>query len=67
MAKNENANVLDTARDRAIAGGEAARRSAKGGKSGGGLGGQKAGGIKGGARRKTHAGAKKGSPSVASD
>jgi hypothetical protein len=42
--------------------GEAAKRSGKGGKSGGGMGGQKAGGISGGGKRKTHVGAKKGSP-----
>jgi hypothetical protein len=48
--------------------GEAAKRSGKGGKSGGGMGGQKAGGISGGGKRKTHVGSKKGSPgSVDSD
>jgi hypothetical protein len=48
--------------DHNIAGGEAASRSSKGGKSGGGMGGQKQGGIKGGGKRKTHVGSKKGSP-----
>ena len=48
--------------DTEIASGEAAQRSGKGGKSGGGMGGQQAGGIKGGGKRKTHAGTKKGSP-----
>lgn len=38
--------------------GAATARSSKGGKSGGGLGGQQAGGVKGGAKRKTHAGRK---------
>jgi hypothetical protein len=38
--------------------GAAATRSSKGGKSGGGMGGQQAGGIKGGGKRKTHAGRK---------
>ena len=38
--------------------GAAAARSSKGGKSGGGMGGQQAGGIKGGGKRKTHAGRK---------
>ena len=38
--------------------GSATQRSGKGGKSGGGLGGQHAGGIKGGGKRKTHAGRK---------
>ena len=49
-------------RDTEIGSGEAAQRSGKGGKSGGGMGGQQAGGVKGGGKRKTHAGAKKGSP-----
>jgi hypothetical protein len=48
--------------DTSISSGEAAQRSGKGGKSGGGMGGQQAGGIKGGGKRKTHAGSKKGSP-----
>lgn len=38
--------------------GAASERSGKGGKSGGGMGGQQAGGIKGGGKRKTHAGRK---------
>jgi hypothetical protein len=38
--------------------GAATLRSGKGGKSGGGMGGQQAGGIKGGGKRKTHAGRK---------
>jgi hypothetical protein len=38
--------------------GSATERSSKGGKSGGGMGGQQAGGIKGGGKRKTHAGRK---------
>jgi hypothetical protein len=38
--------------------GSATQRSGKGGKSGGGMGGQQAGGIKGGGKRKTHAGRK---------
>lgn len=38
--------------------GSATQRSGKGGKCGGGLGGQHAGGIKGGGKRKTHAGRK---------
>ncbi|HSB09346.1 MAG TPA: hypothetical protein VLM38_07515 [Blastocatellia bacterium] len=40
----------------AVGAGSATQRSSKGGKSGGGMGGQQAGGIKGGAKRKTHAG-----------
>src|ERR1041384_2694853 len=42
--------------------GSATQRSGKGGKSGGGLGGQHAGGIKGGGKRKTHAGRKERAP-----
>ena len=38
--------------------GAATERSSKGGKSGGGMGGQQTGGVKGGAKRKTHAGRK---------
>lgn len=38
--------------------GAATARSGQGGKSGGGLGGQQAGGVKGGSKRKTHAGRK---------
>ena len=41
-----------------VGGGAATQRSGKGGKSGGGMGGQQAGGIKGGGKRKTHAGRK---------
>ena len=41
-----------------VGAGSATTRSSKGGKSGGGMGGQQAGGIKGGAKRKTHAGNK---------
>jgi hypothetical protein len=52
----------ETLKDRIIGGGDAADRSGKGGKSGGGMGGQQAGGIKGGGKRKTHVGDKKGSP-----
>jgi hypothetical protein len=48
--------------DSEIGSGEAAERSGKGGKSGGGMGGQQAGGIKGGAKPSTHVGDKKGSP-----
>lgn len=51
-----------TLRDKNIAGGEAAQRSGKGGKSGGGMGGQQEGGVKGGGKRSTHVGNKKGSP-----
>lgn len=42
----------------AVGAGAATERSSKGGKSGGGMGGQQAGGIKGGGKRKTHAGRK---------
>jgi len=42
----------------AVGAGSATQRSGKGGKSGGGMGGQQAGGIKGGGKRKTHAGRK---------
>lgn len=42
----------------AVGAGSATARSGKGGKSGGGMGGQQAGGIKGGGKRKTHAGRK---------
>ncbi len=52
----------ETMKDYQIGGGEAADRSGKGGKSGGGMGGQQAGGIKGGGKRSTHVGNKKGSP-----
>jgi hypothetical protein len=68
MARTSEADFLTKLKDRAITAGEAAKRSSKGGKSGGGLGGQQAGGIKGGGKRKTHVGAKKGSPgSIDSD
>ena len=59
---DRNDQAKDTLRDGEIGSGEAADRSGKGGKSGGGMGGQQAGGIKGGGKRKTHAGSKKGSP-----
>jgi hypothetical protein len=49
-------------KDYKLGSGEAAARSGKGGKSGGGMGGQQAGGIKGGGKRSTHVGNKKGSP-----
>jgi len=42
----------------AVGAGAASQRSSKGGKSGGGMGGQQAGGIRGGGKRKTHAGRK---------
>jgi len=48
----------DVMRHMAGGAGSAAQRSGKGGKSGGGMGGQQAGGIKGGGKRKTHAGRK---------
>ena len=48
----------DIMRHIAAGAGAATQRSGKGGKSGGGMGGQQAGGIKGGAKRKTHAGRK---------
>ena len=63
MPKGDRINQEKSlSRDTEIGSGEAAQRSGKGGKSGGGMGGQQAGGIKGGGKRKTHAGAKKGSP-----
>ena len=49
-------------KDQEVGSGEAGERSGKAGKSGGGMGGQDAGGIKGGGKRKTHVGNKKGSP-----
>jgi hypothetical protein len=52
----------DILKDQEVAAGEAGERSGKAGKSGGGMGGQQAGGVKGGGKRKTHAGNKKGSP-----
>jgi hypothetical protein len=58
----KDTTIRDTLKDTIIASGGAASRSGKGGKSGGGLGGQQAGGIKGGGKRKTHVGYKKGSP-----
>jgi hypothetical protein len=48
----------DVMRHMSVGSGAAAQRSSKGGKSGGGMGGQQAGGIKGGGKRKTHAGRK---------
>ncbi|HSE99102.1 MAG TPA: hypothetical protein VLD57_12610 [Blastocatellia bacterium] len=63
MAKQVKAGAAkESLKDYKIGGGAAGDRSGKGGKSGGGMGGQKAGGIKGGGKRKTHAGSKKGSP-----
>ena len=63
MAKeNQPGAVNETLKDTEIGAGEAAQRSGKAGKSGGGMGGQKAGGIKGGGNRSTHVGNKKGSP-----
>jgi len=53
---------LSTARDVmrhiAVGAGSALLRSGEGGKCGGGMGGRQAGGIKGGGKRKTHAGRK---------
>jgi hypothetical protein len=48
----------DVMRHIAVGAGAASQRSSKGGKCGGGMGGQQAGGIKGGGKRKTHAGRK---------
>lgn len=48
----------ESIRRTATGAGDAAQRSGKGGKCGGGMGGQQAGGIKGGGKRKTHAGKK---------
>lgn len=48
----------DVMKHMAAGAGSATQRSGKGGKSGGGMGGQQAGGIKGGGKRKTHAGRK---------
>lgn len=48
----------DVMKHMAAGAGAATLRSGKGGKSGGGMGGQQAGGIKGGGKRKTHAGRK---------
>lgn len=63
MPKGEDTNrIPDNMTDKSMGGGEAADRSSKGGKSGGGMGGQQEGGIKGGGKRKTHVGNKKGSP-----
>lgn len=63
MAKQESADRMpDNMTSKSMGGGEAADRSSKGGKSGGGMGGQDAGGYKGGGKRKTHVGNKKGSP-----
>jgi uncharacterized membrane protein len=53
-----SSNAQDVIRHLSFGGGAAAQRSSKGGKSGGGMGGQQAGGIKGGGKRKTHAGRK---------
>jgi hypothetical protein len=63
MANQRKAGAAkDLFKDYSIGGGEAGQRSGKGGKAGGGLGGMKEGGIKGGGKRKTHVGRKKGSP-----
>ena len=48
----------DVMKHMAAGAGAATQRSGKGGKSGGGMGGPQAGGIKGGGKRKTHAGRK---------
>jgi len=50
--------AADVMKHIATGAGAATQRSGKGGKSGGGMGGQQAGGIKGGGKRKTHAGRK---------
>jgi hypothetical protein len=60
--QKKSGGATDTLEDQIIGGGEASDRSGKGGKSGGGMGGQDAGGVKGGGKRKTHVGNKKGSP-----
>jgi hypothetical protein len=60
--KRPDKEIRDTMRDTTYGAGEAAVRSGIGGKAGGGMGGQQAGGIKGGGKRKTHVGDKKGSP-----
>ena len=61
MANQRKAGAAkDLFKDHNIAGGEAAARSGKGGKSGGGMGGQQQAGIKGGGKRKTHVGRKEG-------
>lgn len=62
MSRKTNSPGKDIIKDGEVGGGEAADRSGKGGKSGGGMGGQQAGGVKGGGGRKTHVGSKKGSP-----
>ena len=56
--KRGSSPVPDTFNYAPVGAGAAAARSSKGGKSGGGMGGQQAGGIKGGGKRKTHAGNK---------
>ena len=50
--------IIDEMKHISFGGGAAAQRSGEGGKCGGGMGGQQTGGIKGGAKRKTHAGRK---------
>jgi hypothetical protein len=55
-------DTRETMKDTISGSGEAAGRSGKGGKTGGGMGGQQAGGVKGGGKRNTHVGNKKGSP-----
>lgn len=63
MAKEQSTDrVPEEMTNKSMGSGEAAERSGKGGKSGGGMGGQDAGGFKGGGKRKTHVGNKKGSP-----
>lgn len=60
--REKSETAKDKLKDQEFGSGEAGDRSGKGGKSGGGMGGQQAGGIKGGGKRKTHVGNKKGSP-----
>jgi hypothetical protein len=60
--QRKEGGAREALKDYETGGGQAGKRSGKGGKGGGGLGGQDAGGIKGGGKRKTHAGTKKGSP-----
>jgi hypothetical protein len=58
----QNQTTGSAIKDTITSSGEAASRSGKGGKGGGGMGGQQPGGIKGGGKRSTHVGDKKGSP-----
>ena len=55
-------DTRDTMQNTITGSGEAGERSGKGGNAGGGMGGQQAGGVKGGGKRSTHVGNKKGSP-----